>query len=100
MEDYGFAHSALSLVVPLFVVFMVVLTRRVVLSLFMGICLSGIMLYGLDIQSLSFIFKSIISVFYDNGINWDSAYIFIFLIILGVITQLILYSGAIDAFVK
>ncbi len=100
MEDYGFAHSALSLVVPLFVVFMVVLTRRVVLSLFMGICLSGIMLYGLDVQSLSFIFKSIISVFYDNGINWDSAYIFIFLIILGVITQLILYSGAIDAFVK
>lgn len=66
----------------------------------MGICLSGIMLYGLDVQSLSFVFKSIISVFYDNGINWDSAYIFIFLIILGVITQLILYSGAIDAFVK
>lgn len=100
METYGFANSALSLVTPLFVVFMVVLTRRVVLSLFLGICLSGVMLYGLDTQALSFVFQSIVSVFYDDGVNRDSIYIFAFLIILGVITQLILYSGAIGAFVK
>lgn len=100
MEHYGFGHSALSLVVPIFVIFMVVLTRRVVLSLFLGICLSGVMLYGLGWQALEFIYKSISRVFYDGGINWSGAFIFGFLVILGIITQLILYSGAIGAFVK
>ena len=100
MEHYGFADSALSLVVPLFAVIMVVLTRRVVLSLFLSICLGGLMLYGFNPQALYFIFNAIVSVFYDNGVNLDSLYIFVFLIILGVITQLILYSGAISVFVK
>ncbi len=98
--ESGFAHSALSLVVPLFVVVMVVLSRRVVLSLFLGVCLSGLMLYGFSLESLHFVYKAISSVFYDEGINWDGAFIFAFLIILGVITQIILYSGAIGAFVK
>ncbi len=100
MEDYGFAHSSLSLVVPIFVVVMVILTRKVVLSLFMGICLSGIMLYGFNIEALDFVCRAVVSVFYDEGINYDGIFIFAFLIILGVITQLILYSGAIGVFVK
>lgn len=98
--ESGFSHSALSLVVPLFVVVMVVLSRRVVLSLFLGVCLSGLMLYGFSLESLGFVYKAISSVFYDEGINWDGAFIFAFLIILGVITQIILYSGAIGAFVR
>ena len=100
MLEFGFSHSALSLVVPLFVVVMVVLSERVVLSLFLGVCLSGLMLYGFSLESLGFVYKAISSVFYDEGINWDGAFIFAFLIILGVITQIILYSGAIGAFVR
>lgn len=98
--ESGFSHSALSLVVPLFVVIMVVLSRRVVLSLFLGICLSGLMLCGFSLDALLFVYGALRNVFYDNGINWDGAFIFAFLIILGVITQIILYSGAIGAFVK
>lgn len=107
MEAFGFAHSALSLVVPLFVVFLVVLTRKVVLSLLAGICLSGFMLYGFDpLVVLNYIYEKLSNVFYsldsENGlaINFDSIFIFLFLIILGVITQIILYGGAIGAFVQ
>lgn len=98
--ESGFSHSALSLVVPLFVVIMVVLSRRVVLSLFLGICLSGLMLCGFSWEALFFVYGALRNVFYTDGINWDGAFIFAFLIILGVITQIILYSGAIGAFVK
>lgn len=107
METFGFAHSALSLVVPLFVVLLVVVTRKVVLSLLAGICLSGFMLYGFDpLVVLNYIYEKLSNVFYtldsENGleINTDSIFIFLFLIILGVITQIILYSGAIGAFVQ
>lgn len=107
LEDSGFAHSALSLVVPLFVVLAVVITRHVVLSLLAGICLSGLMLYGFDLPVvLSYVYDKLSSVFYSvdsDGtieINFDATFIFLFLIMLGIITQIILYSGAIGAFVK
>ncbi len=58
------------------------------------------MLYVFNIEALDFVCRAVVSVFYDEGINYDGIFIFAFLIILGVITQLILYSGAIGVFVK
>lgn len=100
------ADSALSLLVPVAVIALVFITRKVALSLFLGIALGGILLfYNEPLQIFSYIYKNIAGVFYtrENGeisANLSSIYVFGFLIILGVLSQIILYSGAVNAFVK
>ncbi len=108
-----YADSALSLVVPICVVALVILTRKVVLSLFVGIIIAGLMINFSShegfIQSLlatiSYVYQAIASVFYsstDSGIEIEisSLYVFGFLFILGILTQIISHSGGISAFVK
>ncbi|MBR2112984.1 MAG: hypothetical protein IJ950_08730 [Helicobacter sp.] len=100
-----YAHSALSLLVPLVTIALVFLTRRVVLSLLLGIVLASIMLhYQNPLEVFVYAYKHIASVFYtyqDDGliINAQSLYVFGFLFILGILTQLMSYSGGISAFV-
>ena len=99
------SDSPLSLLVPLVVIALVFITRRVALSLLCGIALGGIVLhYDSPLQILSYIYKNISGVFYSTQsgaivVNFDSIYVFGFLIILGILSQLILYSGAVNAFV-
>ncbi|MGX2983823.1 Na+/H+ antiporter NhaC family protein [Helicobacter sp. 23-1045] len=95
----------MSLLVPVVVIALVFITRKVALSLLCGIALGGILLfYNSPFEILPYIYKNIAGVFYtsENGAisaNLDSIYIFGFLIILGILSQLILYSGAVNAFV-
>ncbi|RDU73359.1 Na+/H+ antiporter NhaC family protein [Helicobacter aurati] len=114
-----YTDSVLSLSVPLCVILLVIITRRIVFSLFIGICLSGIMvgfagsiLYGIQIDweqnliyTLFYIYHSISTVFYNvtnDGIEVEQSnlYVFGFLFILGILTQVISYSGGVSAFVK
>ena len=98
-------YSALSLLVPIFVIVMVLVTRKVALSLLLGILIGGIIIYyPSPLSILSYSYEKISSVFYsvEEGalaINFGSLYIFAFLIMLGFLSQIMLYSGAINAFV-
>lgn len=107
----NYADSSLSLLVPVVVIAMVFISRRVVLSLFVGIVLGGIMMnYQNFLGIFGYVYERISSVLYsfDSNkmgidsftINWGSVYILGFLIILGILTQVILHSGAVNAFVK
>ena len=62
-----YADSALSLVVPLCVIALVFITRRVVLSLFVGIVIAGIMLRDSVFDILKYIFNTLYGVFYSQG---------------------------------
>lgn len=99
------SDSPLSLLVPLVVIALVFITRRVALSLLCGIALGGILLfYNEPLQILIYVYKNLSAVFYstENGAisaNLNSIYVFGFLILLGILSQLILYSGAVNAFV-
>ncbi|PAF41326.1 Na+/H+ antiporter NhaC family protein [Helicobacter sp. 11S03491-1] len=106
-----YAHSALSLLVPVCVIVMVFLTKRVVLSLLLGVVLGGVMVsYDNFIGIFVYIYEKISSVLFSiqhnqEGktslvISWESVYVFGFLIILGILSQLISHSGAVNAFVK
>ncbi|RAX54111.1 sodium:proton antiporter [Helicobacter sp. 16-1353] len=102
-----YSNSILSLLVPIVVIVMVFVTRRVALSLLVGILLGGIMMFYNDIINIPvYVYKNISSVFYtfdENDkliISFSSVYIFGFLILLGILTQIILYSGAINSFVN
>ncbi|GAA8003162.1 Na+/H+ antiporter NhaC family protein [Helicobacter pylori] len=99
--------SALSLIVPFSVILMVVFTKRVVLSLFVGILVSAVLMHSLHLSQLvEYIYHKITSVFYtyepEKGLhfNLSNLYVFGFLIFLGVLSQVILKSGSVQNFVK
>ncbi len=96
------ADSALSLLVPISVILLVFLTRKIAISLLIGIALGGILLHFREpLQIFVYVFEKVAGVFYGDGaVNLDSVYVFGFLVLLGVLSQLILYSGAVNAFVK
>ncbi|GAA7130701.1 sodium:proton antiporter [Helicobacter pylori] len=99
--------SALSLIVPFSVILMVVFTKRVALSLFVGILVSAVLMHSLHLSQLvEYIYHKITSVFYTyepiKGLNFNlsNLYVFGFLIFLGVLSQVILKSGSVQNFVK
>ena len=100
-------NSFLSLLVPIVVIALVLLTKRVVLSLFVGIVLGGVILhYQEPLSILSYVYEKISSVFYEHssegGISlvWDSIYVFLFTFFLGILSQVVLVSGGVGAFVE
>lgn len=97
-----YSDSALSLLVPIVVIAMVLITKRVVLSLFLGIVLAGIMLEEDLYSKMEYVYMAISGVFYDeaSGIKINTFYIFGFLVLLGILTQLMQCSGGINAFVQ
>ncbi|GAA9844578.1 Na+/H+ antiporter NhaC family protein [Helicobacter pylori] len=99
--------SALSLIVPFSVILMVVFTKRVALSLFVGILVSAVLMHSLHLsQLIEYIYHKITSVFYtyepEKGLhfNLSNLYVFGFLIFLGILSQVILKSGSVQNFVK
>ncbi len=99
--------SASSLIVPLSVILMVVFTKKVALSLFVGILVSAVLMHSLHLSQLvEYIYHKITSVFYtyepEKGLhfNLSNLYVFGFLIFLGVLSQVILKSGSVQNFVK
>lgn len=100
-----YADSALSLVVPLVVIALVFITRRVTLSLFCGIVIAAVMMSDSVSTSLGYIWGHISGVFYsidESGkieLASNGLYVFGFLLILGILSQLIAYSGGVGAFV-
>ncbi|MDG6882532.1 Malate-2H(+)/Na(+)-lactate antiporter [Phocoenobacter uteri] len=99
MSFIDYSNSMWSLVPPLIALLLAIFTRRVILSLSIGIIVGAIMLNNADIlNTLIYIKNSIISLVYDDGINSNSVNILLFLVILGVLTELLNISGSNQAF--
>ncbi len=96
-------HSILSLLVPVVVIAMVVFTKRVALSLFCGIVLGAWLVSDGLVSTLQLTYAKLSAVFYTStpsfALNTNSLYIFAFLVILGILTQVISASGASASFV-
>lgn len=99
-------ESLLSILLPAVVLFLVFVTKRLILSLVIGLCLGAVFVkYQTPLQIPYYIFEKLLSVFrdFDKGemkINWYAIHIFIFLALLGILPQLFIHSGSINAFVK
>ncbi|MFC3847980.1 Na+/H+ antiporter NhaC family protein [Helicobacter baculiformis] len=96
-------HSVLSLLVPVAVIVMVAFTKRVVFSLLSGIILGAWLVSDSFWNMLKLVYAKLSAVFYSNtpafALNTNSLYIFAFLVILGILTQVISASGASASFV-
>ena len=92
--------SALSLIPPLLALLMVMVSKRVLLSLGTGIIVGALLLNHFHIgDALERIVRFIISIFYvDGGLNDSELLILFFLLLLGMISTLVIMSGGSRAF--
>ncbi|GIN89007.1 Na+/H+ antiporter [Siminovitchia terrae] len=93
-------QSIYSLLPPLLAILMVILTRRVLLSLGTGIIVSALLLGKGNVgQSLSYLWDAVKGIFVeDGGLNSWNICILAFLFLLGAITALINIAGGSRAF--
>ncbi|QCS51538.1 Na+/H+ antiporter NhaC family protein [Priestia flexa] len=89
-----------SLLPPLIAILMVVLTRKVLLSLGVGILAGGLVLTEFSVgETIQKIWGSFATIFYADGVlNTSNLFILLFLLILGVITAFISIIGGSRAF--
>ena len=104
MSLANYTDSALSLLPPLVAIVLAIVSKRVLLSLGMGILVGAILLnIHAPLDTASFLFTSVTKLFWnidDNALNKWNIYILGFLLILGMITALITVSGAARAFAQ
>ncbi|RSK28713.1 Na+/H+ antiporter NhaC family protein [Bacillus sp. HMF5848] len=93
-------NTIFSLIPPLVAIFMVVLTRRVLLSLGLGILSAALLLADFSIPAtLTKIWSSFAVIFVDGGeLNTWYVYIILFLLLLGVMTAIVNLAGGSRAF--
>ncbi|QVY60994.1 Na+/H+ antiporter NhaC family protein [Cytobacillus gottheilii] len=93
-------NTIFSLLPPLVAILLVILTRKVLLSLGVGILTASIILAEMDfLEAGSILWETVKGIFIDGGsINTWNMYIILFLLILGVITAFISISGGSRAF--
>lgn len=90
----------LTILPPLVAIFMVIATRKVLISLFAGVLLSILLITNFHpLDSLVLLFNSVLELFWvDGAINWYNILILTFLLELGAITAIVLMAGGTTAF--
>jgi Na+/H+ antiporter NhaC len=96
MDDPGW----ISVLPPIVAIVLVILTRKVVLSLGAGVLSAAAIVAGFDpLETLSLTWNAFLQIFWDEGaLNTYYIYILVFTLTLGMITALILMSGGSQAF--
>lgn len=89
-----------SIIPPILAIIMVLVTRRVLLSLGIGIIASALFISQFKIgASLTYIYEAFKGVFIeDGGLNKWNVYIILFLLLLGVLTRFVAIMGGTQAF--
>lgn len=100
MTILSYADSALSLLPPVVAIVLAMLTRRVLLSLGVGILLGALLLTDFSAaNTVQYVGEKVMGLVWDDGaLNSWNLYILGFLVLLGMITALITVSGAARAF--
>ncbi|WP_373767886.1 Na+/H+ antiporter NhaC family protein [Glaesserella sp.] len=100
MDLVDYSHSLWSVVPALLALVLAIITRKVILSLSIGIIVGALMLAGGNpINAFLHLKSNVTSLIYgEEGINANNVNIILFLILLGVLTALLSISGSNQAF--
>ncbi|MFH5821595.1 Na+/H+ antiporter NhaC family protein [Georgenia sp. AZ-5] len=100
MPDAALEPSAVSLLPPLLALVMVMLTRKVLVSLGAGIVSGALVVAGLDpVRAVGVVWQTFVGIFWaDGAVNTGNVYIIVFLLLLGVLAAFIMMSGGSHAF--
>lgn len=95
-------YPILTILPPIIAIISAIVTRRVVLSLGLGVVLAALLVENFNpLGTLSQIWSAFAVIFWDSEagrVNTDQVFNLIFLVILGVITALVLMAGGTEAF--
>ncbi|PJG83973.1 Na+/H+ antiporter NhaC family protein [Caviibacterium pharyngocola] len=102
MELADYSTSIWSVVPPLLALFLAIITRKVILSLTVGIVIGALMLADFNLgNTVSYLFNNVSSLVYgEDGFNFDTINIILFLLLLGILTALLTVSGSNRAFAE
>lgn len=96
------AYPILTLLPPLVAIILVIVTRKVLVSLGAGIVVAGLILAEFNaLTMVVWIWDAIVRlVWVDGELNWFTILIVAFLFLLGIITALVMMSGGAAAFTE
>ncbi|MFD1806479.1 Na+/H+ antiporter NhaC family protein [Pasteurella oralis] len=102
MELIDYSTSVWAVVPPILALLLAIVTRRVILSLSIGILVGSLMLADFNlVNALSYLKNNVISLAYSDGEpNTNNINIVLFLFLLGVLTALLTVSGSNRAFAE
>ncbi|SPY32925.1 Na+/H+ antiporter NhaC family protein [Pasteurella canis] len=102
MELIDYSTSVWAVVPPILALLLAIVTRRVILSLSIGILVGSLMLADFNlVNAFSYLKNNVVSLAYnDEGLNTNNINIVLFLFLLGVLTALLTVSGSNRAFAE
>lgn len=102
MELINYSTSIWSILPPVLALLLAIMTRKVLLSLSIGILVGATMLADFNpLNTLIYLKNNVSSLFVkDDGLNTNNINILIFLLLLGVLTALLSMSGSNRAFAE
>ena len=102
MEDFRMIGTWVSILPPLIAIVMVLVTKRVLLSLGSGVVAAAVLAASFSPgESIKNIWNGMIVSFWDGGaLNTYNIYIMLFILLLGVITAFVSLSGGSRAFAE
>ncbi|MBN6065046.1 Na+/H+ antiporter NhaC family protein [Aggregatibacter actinomycetemcomitans] len=102
MELIDYSSSVWSILPPLLALLLAIITRRVLLSLSVGIFVGAIMLADVNLTNTFIYLKNNVSSLFikEDGLNSNNINIILFLLLLGVLTALLSMSGSNRAFAE
>lgn len=100
MDSHPFIQTYWSLLPPLLAILLAIATRRVLLSLGMGIVLGTLLLNAFQpVDAIGHLFSKVLSLFWEqDGLNEWNLNILLFLLLLGCIISILSRVGATQAF--
>lgn len=103
MNLVDYSTSIWSIIPPVLALCLAIVTRKVILSLSIGIIIGALMLADFNIKdTLTYLFNNVSSLVYssEDGLNFDTINIILFLLLLGILTALLTVSGSNRAFAE
>ena len=102
MDISHFADSGWSVLPPLLAVALAIMTRRVLLSLGVGIVTGSLLLNQFSpLESLHYMLNTVLKIFWvDGALNRDNVNMILFMLLLGGLISLMSVSGATRAFAE
>lgn len=102
MNLIDYSTTPWSILPPILALMLAIFTRRVILSLSVGIVVGALMLTDANIlNTFSYLFEQVANLGYNlesHSLNWNNINIILFLLLLGVLTALLSVSGSNQAF--
>ena len=102
MDIVHYADSGWSVVPPLLAVALAIITRRVLVSLGVGIVAGSLLLNQFSpLDSLHYMLNTVLKIFWvDGALNRDNVNMILFMLLLGGLISLMSVSGATRAFAE